>query len=174
MPLRQPSDGSNRQKKKTKLKTRFDLRRDMEPLEPRALLTTFVGGDTFEFQDIGGQIDRITFTGNITAEVIGASIDRNTNAISLTDLPGVLYTGGQGINGIPQLLNGGITTPQGASVIGTITIIDPFDANGNGNGNIGGLASDAAGNLYGINVVIPQNTGGTTGTTAPNLLQIVR
>ena len=69
-------------------------------------------------------------------------------------------------------MNGGLTTPEAQSVIGPITIVDPFDANGNVSGTISGLASDPAGNLYGVNVVIPQNT--TAGTGTGNLLQIVK
>lgn len=172
MPLRNPFRGS-KQRKKINRKC-FVFEKDIEALEPRRLLTTITGGQSFEYQDINGAVDRVTATGNITAELIGASVDRGSNKLTLIDLPGALYdTGGR----VTQL-NGGLTSPQGVSVIGLIRITDPFDPNGNVNGTIGGLATDNSGVLYGVNVVIPQNTGGTGGTgnntTPPNLLQIVQ
>jgi|GEM_PF-2600446 len=167
MPLRNPFRGSKQPKKNSK--RRFIFERDIEPLEPRRLLTTIHGGQSFEYQDINGNIDRITATGrNFTAELIGASVDRGTNAITLVDLPGELFTG----NGPAVDLNGGITAPQGVQVIGTITVNDPIDANGSGNGTIGALASETSGQLWGVNVVVPQNT--TQGTAQHNLLQIVQ
>ena len=167
MPLRNPFRGSKQPKKNSK--RRFIFERDIEPLEPRRLLTTIHGGQSFEYQDINGNIDRITATGrNFTAELIGASVDRGTNAITLVDLPGELFTG----NGPAVDLNGGITAPQGVQVIGTITVNDPIDANGSGNGTIGALASETSGQLWGVNVVVPQNT--TQGTVQHNLLQIVQ
>ncbi|HEX5243201.1 MAG TPA: hypothetical protein VFW23_08035, partial [Tepidisphaeraceae bacterium] len=165
MPLRNPFRGSKQRKKFN----RFIFEKDIEALEPRRLLTTIHGGQSFEYQDINGAIDRVTALGHITAELIGASVDRGTNALTLLDLPGEMYDTG----GAVTPLNGGITAPQGVSVIGTIVITDPFDANGNVSGTIGALASESNGTLYGVNVVIPQTTGGT-GPTPPNLLQIVR
>ena len=99
MPLRQSSGGSNRSKKKSTRKPGFHLLRDIEPLESRRLLTTLHGGDSFEYTDINGAIDRITLTGNITAEIIGSSVDRNTNNITLIDLPGQLYNATTGAGG---------------------------------------------------------------------------
>jgi len=54
-----------------------------EFLEPRRLLTTFVGGQSFSFFDEFGNYDRIAFYGNITAEVIGAT----GGGASLINLP---------------------------------------------------------------------------------------
>lgn len=170
MPLRNPFRGSKQRKKINR--SRFIFEKDIEALEPRRLLTTITGGQTFEYQDINGAIDRVTAVGNITAELIGASVDRSNNNLTLLDLPGNLYGRGGGVTA----LNGGITAPAGVSRIGLISITDPFDANGNVNGTVSALATDNSGALYGVNVVIPQNNGtgtGGTGPQLPNLLQII-
>ena len=170
MPLRNPFRGSKQRKKINR--SRFIFEKDIEALEPRRLLTTITGGQTFEYQDINGAIDRVTAVGNITAELIGASVDRSNNNLTLLDLPGNLYGRGGGVTA----LNGGITAPAGVSRIGIISITDPFDANGNVNGTVSALATDNSGALYGVNVVIPQNNGtgtGGTGPQLPNLLQII-
>jgi hypothetical protein len=57
-----------------------------EFLEPRRLLTTFHGGQTFDFEDYHGDIEQISFFGNITAEVIGAQVQAN-NTVQLINLP---------------------------------------------------------------------------------------
>lgn len=54
-----------------------------EFLEPRRLLTTFTGGQSFTFFDERGNFERISFFGNITAEVIGAT----GGGASLINLP---------------------------------------------------------------------------------------
>ena len=64
----------------------------VEKLEPRQLLTTLVGGDTFEFSYTGGLAVRVALTGNIQAELIGATLDAR-NQPQLNQVPGAL-TGG--------------------------------------------------------------------------------
>jgi hypothetical protein len=57
-----------------------------EFLEVRRLLTTFHGGQTFDFEDYKGNIEQISFFGNITAEVIGAQVQAD-NTVQLINLP---------------------------------------------------------------------------------------
>jgi hypothetical protein len=57
-----------------------------EPLENRQLLTTLNGGDVFDYKDMKNDIFRITVRGNTQAEFVGASVDDNTNAVTLGDL----------------------------------------------------------------------------------------
>src|SRR5580698_6788962 len=62
-----------------------------EFLEPRRLLTTFThagnGAPTiFDFEDYLGNIEQISFFGNITAEVIGAQVGAD-NLPHLINLP---------------------------------------------------------------------------------------
>src|SRR4051794_5113266 len=58
-----------------------------EALEPRMLLTTLVGGESFDYLDNSlpgdqtpgtGQLVRVTLSGNIRAEIVGAAVT-NTN-----------------------------------------------------------------------------------------------
>src|SRR5438309_1638005 len=53
----------------------------IETLEPRQLLTTMNGGDTYTYQDPGGDIVQITLQGgsNTAAELIGATSDPGNN-----------------------------------------------------------------------------------------------
>src|SRR3954454_4657383 len=67
----------------------------LEALEPRQLLTTITGGDTFTYQDPSGAIVRITLGGgaNTAVELIGATSDPSSNtstnqAPALSQLPG--------------------------------------------------------------------------------------
>lgn len=92
------------------------LRRAIESLEQRLLLTTLHGGDTFLFMNEDAHIEQISLFGNITAEVIGANVDGNNNVV-LEDLPGIL-------NGQPVL--GGFNLTPGATPIGPITIANPL------------------------------------------------
>jgi hypothetical protein len=115
-----------------------------EFLEPRRLLTTLVGGDVFEFTDAQNNIERIRLFGDITAEVIGAKIQADDTA-TLINLPGVL-------NGNP--VNGGLGAASGSQTIGATAI-------GGNNQAVPALASDAAGNVYYVNVVGQAGPGGT-------------
>jgi hypothetical protein len=77
MHARRPSAGSKRK--------RFS-KHICESLEPRRLLTTFHGGQTFDFEDYQGNVEQISFFGNITAEVIGAQVQAD-NTVRLINLP---------------------------------------------------------------------------------------
>jgi len=158
MPLRR-FFGKNKKSKSTSKRqslSPFATRHTVEALENRLLLTTLYGsnrpvpfpnpnpnlppipvplgysGDTFDFQDVTGQFQRVTLRGNITAEVVGAEVDPLTNRVQLINLPGMLN------NNAP--LNGGILTPQGASVLGRIFITDPINGQ-----NVGPAAVYCAG-----------------------------
>jgi hypothetical protein len=69
----------------------------LEPLEPRVLLTTLVGGDIFEFRASDpndpngtGPTIRVVISGDAVVELIGADVNGN-NELDLGDLPGVIY-----------------------------------------------------------------------------------
>ena len=64
----------------------------IERLEPRQLLTTLVGNDTFLFNYTGDVPVRVSLTGNIQAELIGASFDERGRP-TLNEVPGTV-TGG--------------------------------------------------------------------------------
>ena len=127
------------------------LRHAIEFLEPRRLLTTLHGGDTFEWPDPNSktQLDRAVVTGNTTVELIGASVDALGN-VTLGDLAGSSLNGGGG------------AAASGAQALSTITVA------GNSNPVVNALASNAGGTTYGF---IVQN--GLNGGTL-NPVQIVQ
>ncbi|MDB5332694.1 MAG: hypothetical protein JWP03_3845 [Phycisphaerales bacterium] len=90
----------------------------VETLEPRYMLTTIVGGNTFLFRNQDGHLQEIKAFGNITAEIIGSNVDGGNNVV-LEDLPGVLTGPGGGI------INGGLNILPGATLVGNINISDP-------------------------------------------------
>ena len=98
----------------------------IEALEDRRLLTVFVGGESFDFQDPTNTANniRITFNGNMRAEVVGAYVDTQTNVPTLQDIPGVIRGNALGRNNAPVL--GGIGGGPGVQVIGDTTIADPI------------------------------------------------
>jgi hypothetical protein len=158
-----------RQKTAVRNKSKI-LQHAIEFLEPRQLLTTVHGGDVFQYQDPAGNIDRVVLKGNITAELIGATVGPN-NTVNLINLPGEL-------NGVP--VNGGLAGAAGTQLIGNITVTDPTVPAGSPQDNaapvINALASNSAGDSYGL-VVTPITTtvvvGTVTTTTTSNLVQLV-
>ena len=125
-----------------------------EFLEPRRLLTTFHGGDEFAFLDAQGNIEQVNFFGNITAEMIGASVQLD-NTVKLVNLPGEL-------NGAP--INGGIGGGSGSQLIGN------SEVNGTQTG-VSALAADATGDVYYVTESTIQ-VNGPTGLVNQNILQI--
>ncbi len=126
----------------------------LEFLEPRRLLTTFHGGDTFEFLDAQGNIERLKFFGNITAEVIGGAVQLD-NTLKLVNLPGTL-------NGAP--INGGIGGGSGSQLIGNSSVNGTATA-------VSALAADATGNVYYVTET-PTTVAGPTGNVTQNIVQI--
>jgi hypothetical protein len=157
MRLRKTTAGRNKIKR---------LQHAIEFLEPRQLLTTVHGGDVFQYQDPAGNIDRVVLKGNITAELIGATVGAN-NQVQLINLPGEL-------NGVP--INGGLNGAAGTQLIGNITVTDPTVPAGSPEDNtapaISALASTSTGVSYGI-VITPVTTGSGMGATTNNLVQVV-
>lgn len=128
----------------------------IEPLENRLLLTVLGMDDEFEFQQAPGQQVRIQVSGNVLAEFVGAVVD-DTNQIILTDLPGHFFGSGTGRSGSDVL--GGIGGRDGMVPVGSTTITDPQYAPGTliyprdlGQCNLGALAANSAGDMFGINV----------------------
>ncbi len=58
----------------------------LESLEERRLLTTLWGGQSFDFKDARDNLFRITLSGNIEAEFVGAAVNQQNNAIRPTHL----------------------------------------------------------------------------------------
>src|SRR4051794_13563900 len=56
----------------------------VESLEDRTLFTTLHGGDTFLYRQ-NADVYRVKLRGNITAELIGAQVNGETNALSLVN-----------------------------------------------------------------------------------------
>lgn len=94
-----------------------------ESLEQRLLLTTLVGGEAFEYTDMGGNIVRVNLGGDIIAEFVGAVVDADGN-IRVGDLPGYITSSSIGRGGIST---GGL---DGLALIGGISITDPAFAPG--------------------------------------------
>ena len=111
---------------------------------------------TFEFLDASGNIERLDFFGNITAEVIGARID-DFNAAHPVNLPGVL-------NGNP--INGGLGSPSATQTIGSTTVGGTLNP-------VGAIAADAAGNVFYLSIVTTI-VQGPTGPTPQNALILSR
>jgi hypothetical protein len=127
----------------------------LEQLEQRVLLTTVRGGDVFEYREgtdpENGDVIRVRLQGNITAELIGAQVDRRDNTVTLVNLPGEL-------NGTPVF--GGLTVAPGSQLLGTIaTIIDVDGDPLPGTPNITALAAAGPDTFYGFNV---RSIGGST------------
>jgi hypothetical protein len=131
-----------------------------EALESRLLLTTLRGGDTFEYLDASNEIVRIRLQGNITAEIVGASVSGLTNEAEAANLPGNL-------NGTDIL--GGIGGPGGIDIIGAVggLTIDP---------DINALAANSSGEMYAFElqeVPIPNPPqGGPQTRKLVNLVQL--
>lgn len=118
----------------------------VEALETRQLLATFFGGDTFQFRDDALQVIRVQFRGNITAELIGAELNRQTNDVTLINLPGVLTRGGTIIP-----IGGGLEPEGAVQPIGPGgPFTDPLDPGTPVNPNINALAAQADGDTFAI------------------------
>ncbi|MGC4030363.1 MAG: hypothetical protein QM754_01260 [Tepidisphaeraceae bacterium] len=58
----------------------------VEMLEERRLMTTLVGGQTFDYLDAEGDVMRIRLIGNITAEFTAARVRETNNTVVIRDL----------------------------------------------------------------------------------------
>ncbi len=157
----------------------------LEALEPRLLLTTISGGETFQFTDVHGQLVQVTVSGDALVELIGAAAD-GTN-ITLGDLPGLFVNSELGRNGVDYLLDGSEV------IANSWDIDDPFYNAGDVN-NVGdfgdqidlqGLASQDplfGGSTYAFNVasindnllvqlLLHSTTQNATGGTVQAMLQ---
>src|SRR5690606_25383103 len=131
----------------------------LETLEQRKLLTTLVGGDTFQFIDVHGQVVRITVNGDAIVELIGAHTDGQN--LFLGDLTGGFVSSEVG-------KEGSRVGPDGVELLTSLSIIDGVDPNfsipwqgaGVNEINLQALASNSNGDLYAINV-LEANVGGT-------------
>lgn len=144
-----------------------------EALEPRRLLTTLVGGDIFEFTspDPANPTQRITnriiLTGNITAELIGGTLDPLTNQVVISDVPGGFLQSnirGLGFSNVPRApVLGGVGGGQGVQAVGggmTINSPAPFNPQGQVNHtggsdafNVRTFAVAPDGTYYAFNIV---------------------
>lgn len=144
-----------------------------EALEARRLLTTLVGGDIFEFTspDPANPTQRITnriiLSGNITAELIGGSIDPLTGQVVISDVPGAFLQSqirGIPFSNVPQApVLGGVGGGVGVQAVGggmTINSPAPFNPQGQVNYtggsaafNVRTLAVAPDGTYYAFNIV---------------------
>ncbi|MCX5660249.1 MAG: hypothetical protein NTW19_11075 [Planctomycetota bacterium] len=145
----------------------------LEPLEPRVLLTTLVGGDVYEFVDANNQTVRVRIEGDAIVELIGASVDDQNQAV-LGDLPGRFVGSTIGRTGT-TVLGGG----SGIQDIGPTPISDPINASNSitrvpgDNINLNAIASrdeNGGGATYAFNVgSVTVGTG-----SVRNVLELVR
>lgn len=166
-----------------------------EILEPRRLLTTLVGGDSFEYSSPDPAnptqfiTQRIVLTGNITAELIGGTIDPLSGGVLISDVPGAFNR--SEIRGLGGFRNdptadvlGGVGGGGGVESVAPLTTgmninsNPPFNQQGqvNWNGgsagfNMRNFAVAADGLYYGVNVV-KIGTQGTAGEQS--IVQLVR
>ncbi|MFN4242099.1 MAG: beta strand repeat-containing protein [Tepidisphaerales bacterium] len=144
-----------------------------EALEARRLLTTLFGGDIFEFSapDPANPSQRVTnriiLSGNITAELIGGSIDPLTGQVVISDVPGAFLQSqirGIPFSNVPQApVLGGVGGGIGVQPLGPgITIFSPppFDdqgqvlyTGGSAAFNVRSFAVAPNGTYYAFNVV---------------------
>lgn len=147
-------------------------RLNLEALEPRLLLTTLFGGETFTYvaadpenPNEPGQNVAITLEGNIIAEFIAADIDDNNTPI-LGNLPGTISGGFLGRGGTRIL--GGTGGADGVTPIGSTPIDDPINLTNIGLNrpddiNFSNLATRSgfgATQTYGFNVGSQTTAGG--------------
>ncbi len=137
-------------------------RATLERLEDRQMLTTFVGGETFEFDqwnEATGTTQRIRaeFVGNhLTAEVVGGYVN-DTNTLSFMEIPGIITQSPIGRTGVT--ISGGPSGGVGIQDIGPDNTIGDTLAGGNVFAatnllNFMGLASNQiTGNSYAVNVM---------------------
>jgi hypothetical protein len=114
----------------------FNERHCTEALEPRTLLTTIISNagqaDTiFEYSPAPGTYVRMRFSGNLQAEILGASVSGLDNRARIGNLPGNL----SGPNVPPTDIAGGIGGPGGIDIIG------PVNSQATGNADINALAA---------------------------------
>ncbi len=95
---------------------------NFERLEPRLLLTTLFGGETFEYQsaapgdlDEAGPIVRVRVDGNATVELLAADVG-NDNLPAFSGIPGLITESSIGRTGVRVL--GGIGGEDGVETIG--------------------------------------------------------
>ena len=146
----------------------------IELLEPRQLLTTLHGGQTLEFLDQAGIIDRaVAFgQGSDQWELIGANFEPdatqpNGQGAVLHDISGNLINA----NGTTTDVLGGLGAAHSVFPIGTVTgAPESFTdiVNGptplqhpSGGITINALSSDSTGRTYGLNVIQRTTPGGT-------------
>ncbi|MBI1337458.1 MAG: hypothetical protein GC164_10905 [Phycisphaera sp.] len=158
----------------------------IETLEPRLLLTTLIGGDSFEYVAANGDIIRVTTTGDLIAELIASDID-DLNQLLLGDMPGVItssdLTGRSGASS-----RGGLGGQDGVEGVGTTDITDVENDAANAlnldelditqsftaasaNINVTAIASQSAangGHIYGFNL-----GNGSIANSARPLIQLV-
>ncbi|MCC7408806.1 MAG: hypothetical protein IT442_12090, partial [Phycisphaeraceae bacterium] len=138
----------------------------LESLEPRLLLSTLFGGETFEFQDAQQQRIIVSVGGNVVVEVIGGTVSINDNTVILHQMPGDIWTSSIGRGGIR--LNGGFAGQKGSDPVtldslngAPISYSAPGGLGGGGgpvfgnNLSVNALASNAEGDTYGFNFYEP-------------------
>jgi len=128
----------------------------LENLEPRFLLSTVYGGESFRYFDVNGQLVEITVDGNAIVELIGAEVSGSTAILG--DLPGEITDSDLGREGFNFLAGGGLT------VIGDTYVVDndaPFQTPEGINApptfdgslvTLESLASRADGRTFSINI----------------------
>ncbi|MCE9589128.1 MAG: hypothetical protein K8S99_01230 [Planctomycetes bacterium] len=146
---------------------------DFQPLEPRTLLTTIFGGETFWYLDADQHTIQITVSGDAVVELIAGDVDTSTGggagSLIIGDIPG-LITSSPFPGRTNAKLFGGLGGADGIRVLGTTPISDPEFAPGsiprpNGGSaqiNLDSLAtSTVSGQSYSLNVADLALTQGT-------------
>ena len=118
---------------------------DTESLEPRMLLTTLIGGETFEYVDsslLGSvQLARVRLQGNIRVELVGAAVT-SQNQAEIANLAGRIIEP----DGSIREVFGGLGGPGGIDIIGPVV-------SSTAQPDINAIAADEAGNMYALQIV---------------------
>ena len=148
-------------------------------MEPKILLTTLFGGESFVYTDARGNTITAQLNGNVVAELVAAVQDGVDGSLIFGDIAGQITTGPRAgtIVGNGSLPVSGATTPRG----GQFTAVASPPALSNPNFplpanplkgqqvNLQAVASNAAGQTFVFNTFdVSANGGGKFGNTSPN------
>jgi len=140
----------------------------IEALEPRLLLTAAMGGDSFQFVDVDGQVVQVDLQGDILAELIGAKTDGT--GIFLGDLGGTFVGSDVGKTGVEINLDA-LELISGTGITDNLTDGNslPFSAGGRADINLQSLATNSVGVTYTFNLTSVD----IMGTNTP-IVQLIR
>ncbi len=150
--------------------------RYMEAMEPKILLTTLFGGESFVYTDGRGNTITAQLNGNVVAELVAAVQDGVNGSLIFGDIGGQITTGPRKgtIVGNGSLPVTGATNPQGGQFSSAASppgltnpnVPQPFNGQRGQQVNLQGVASNSAGQTFAFNSYNVSTTGVVA--TSPN------